>query len=54
VKGCGNRSRVAEARFGPNTPPMMPPASTQEMAFSRAAGLTSSAAAKRYNEPLAW
>ena len=54
VKGCGSRSRVAEARFGPNTPPMMPPASTHEMAFSRAAGATTSAAAKRYSEALAW
>jgi hypothetical protein len=33
---------------------MMPPASTQEIAFSRAAAGTTSAAAKRYSEALAW
>ena len=53
ANGTGNASRVTFARFGPITAPMIPPASTHEIARSLNSRLTSSVAAKRYSPALA-
>ncbi len=41
------------ARLGPTTPPMIPPASTHEIARSFSAGATTSVAANRYSAAFA-
>ena len=53
ANGTSNKLRERAARLGPTMAPSKPPASTSDTARSRAAGSASSAAAKRYNCPLA-